>query len=83
VVPVIVESALIDALWPAAISALRCWTSSRPSRLPADSPLRGFDQRTAVSPHMAGITADSMRRMGVLAVAADARPARRAAAPRI
>lgn len=35
--------------------------------LPAESPLRSFD-RVLLSPHMAGITVDSMRRIGRLAV---------------
>ncbi len=35
--------------------------------LPLDSPLRGFD-RVLLTPHLAGITVDSMRRIGRLAV---------------
>jgi D-3-phosphoglycerate dehydrogenase len=64
--PVVVESALIAALASGHLGgAVLDVYQTQP--LPADSPLRGFDN-VLLSPHMAGITADSMRRMGVLAV---------------
>lgn len=64
---VIVESALIDALASGHLGgAVLDVFETQP--LPAESPLRGFDQ-VLLSPHMAGITEDSMRRMGALAVA--------------
>lgn len=64
--PVVVEAALVDALASGHLGgAVLDVYETQP--LPADSPLWGFDQ-VLLTPHMAGITADSMRRMGVLAV---------------
>lgn len=64
--PVVVESALIDALAGGHLGgAVLDVYQSQP--LSADSPLWGFDN-VLLSPHMAGISADSMRRMGLLAV---------------
>ncbi len=65
--PVVVESALIDALARGHLGgAVLDVFETQP--LPEGSPLRRFDN-VILSPHMAGITADSMRRMGALAVA--------------
>jgi len=64
--PVVVEAALIDALAGGHLGgAVLDVYESQP--LPADSPLWGFDS-VLLSPHVAGISADSMRRMGMLAV---------------
>ena len=64
---VIDEPALIDALRSGRLAgaALDVF-STQP--LPGDSPLRAFEQ-VLLTPHMAGITVDSMRRMGELALA--------------
>lgn len=64
--PVVVESALIEALAHGRLGgAVLDVYQTQP--LPADSPLLAFDN-VLLTPHMAGISADSMRRMGVLAV---------------
>jgi D-3-phosphoglycerate dehydrogenase len=64
---VIDETALIDALRSGRLAgaALDVFATQP---LPADSPLRAFEQ-VLLTPHMAGITLDSMRRMGELALA--------------
>ena len=63
---VVVETALVDALAGGHLGgAVLDVFEAQP--LPADSPLRRMDQ-VLLSPHMAGITEDSMRRMGALAV---------------
>ncbi len=63
---VVVQSDLIDALESGHLGGAVLDVYD-PQPLPPDSPLLGFDQ-VLLSPHMAGITADSMRRMGLLAV---------------
>ena len=63
---VVVQADLVDALARGHLGgAVLDVYEAQP--LPADSPLLGFDH-VLLTPHMAGITADSMRRMGLLAV---------------
>ncbi|MDQ0588302.1 NAD(P)-dependent oxidoreductase [Variovorax paradoxus] len=65
--PVVVEAALVDALRRGRLSgaALDVFDTQP---LPADSPLRSLPQ-VLLSPHLAGITPESMRRMSEGAVA--------------
>jgi D-3-phosphoglycerate dehydrogenase len=63
---VVDEAALVEALREGRLGgAVLDVYASQP--LPADSPLRGLD-RVLLSPHVAGISADSMRRMSAVSV---------------
>ena len=64
---VVVESDLVDALARGQLGgAILDVFETQP--LPADSPLRGFDN-VLLSPHLAGTTQDSLRRIAEVAVA--------------
>jgi D-3-phosphoglycerate dehydrogenase len=64
---VVVESDLVDALARGHLGgAILDVFETQP--LPADSPLRGFDN-VLLSPHLAGTTQDSLRRIADVAVA--------------